>query len=164
MAKKSGFNLNPGADATLVAAATRAAMANVPKDLSGTFQAMSASYEKTMSTIGASFKQAAFNIGKIGGQAIKTALYNKQRDDKGEAHEILLEKEVVAGPKTEEQAKKDEGQPGGLITTDPSDDPVTTGGIGTVTKKTTIGDELRNIRKELFNLYLKTDPESRKRR
>ena len=30
---KGGTNLNPGADATLVAAATRAAMANVPKDL-----------------------------------------------------------------------------------------------------------------------------------
>ena len=35
MAKKSGISLNPGSDATLVAAATRAAMANVPKDLSG---------------------------------------------------------------------------------------------------------------------------------
>jgi hypothetical protein len=163
MAKKSGFNLNPGADATLVAAATKAAMANVPKDLSGTFEAMSASYEKTMSTIGASFKQAAANIGKLGAGLVNDALYNQQQINKGFPTEILVEKEIL-GPKTEEQAKEDEGQPGGLITTDPSDDPVTTGGIGTVTVKTTIGDELKNIRKELFDLYLKTDPESRKRK
>ena len=163
MAKKSGFNLNPGADATLVAAATKAAMANVPKDLSGTFEAMSASYEKTMSTIGASFKQAAVNIGKMGRKAIDTAIYNQQNINKGFSTEILIEKEIL-GPKTEEQAKEDEGQPGGLITTDPSDDPVTTGGISTGTVKTTIGDELRDIRKELFSLYLKTDPESRKRK
>jgi hypothetical protein len=163
MAKKSGMSLNPGADATLVAAATRAAMANVPKDLSGTFQAMSASYEKTMSTIGASFKQAAFNIGKMGANLVNDALYNQQQINKSSATEILVEKEIL-GPKTEEQAKEDEGQPGGLITTDPSDDPVTTGGIGTGTQKTTIGDELKNIRKELFDLYLKTDPESRKRK
>tara|TARA_R100001510_G_scaffold57506_1_gene65858 strand:+ start:101 stop:1939 length:1839 start_codon:yes stop_codon:yes gene_type:complete len=157
------FNLNPGADTTLVAAATKAAMANVPKDLSGTFEAMSASYEKTMSTIGASFKQAAFNIGKMGGQAAKTALYNRQQDNKGFAMEILVEKEIL-GPKTNEQAteasKKEEE--GALITTDPTDDP--TGGVGTNTVKTTIGDELKNIRKELFDLYLKTDPESRKRK
>ena len=31
-------NLNPGADATLVQAATNAAMANAPKDLSQMFQ------------------------------------------------------------------------------------------------------------------------------
>ena len=163
MAKKSGFNLNPGADATLVAAATRAAMANVPKDLSRTFEAMSKSYEKTMYTIGASFKQAAANIGKLGAGLVNDALYNQQQINKGFSTEILVEKEII-GPKTEEQAKEDEGQPGGLITTDPSDDPVTTGGIGTGTQKTTIGDELKNIRKELFDLYLKTDPESRKRK
>ena len=113
MAKKSGFNLNPGADATLVTAATRAAMANVPKDLSGTFEAMSASYEKTMSTIGASFKQAAANIGKLGAGLVNDALYNQQQINKGFPTEILIEKEIL-GPKTEEQAKEDEGQPGGF--------------------------------------------------
>lgn len=157
------FNLNPGADTTLVAAATKAAMANVPKDLSGTFQNMSASYEKTMSTIGTSFKQAAVNIGKMGRKAIDTAIYNQQNINKGFSTEILVEKEIL-GSKTEEQAKEvgKKEEEGALITTDPSDDP--TGGVGTTTVKTTIGDELKNIRKELFDLYLKTDPESRKRK
>ena len=94
MAKK-GISLNPGSDATLVAAATRAAMANVPKDLSGTFQAMSASYEKTMSTIGASFKQAAFNIGKMGANLANTAIYNQQNINKGYGYAVMEEKEIL---------------------------------------------------------------------
>ena len=74
MAKKSGISLNPGSDATLVAAATRAAMANVPKDLSGTFEAMSKSYEKTMSTIGASFGKLANTLGQAAGQLANDAI------------------------------------------------------------------------------------------
>ena len=74
MAKKSGFNLNPGADATLVAAATKAAMANVPKDLSGTFQAMSLSYDKAMSRIGASFGKLANTLGQAAGQLANDAI------------------------------------------------------------------------------------------
>ena len=44
MAKK-GISLNPGSDATLVAAATRAALANVPQDLSDTFEKRAESYD-----------------------------------------------------------------------------------------------------------------------
>jgi len=62
------FNLNPGSDATLVAAATRAAMANVPKDLSGTFESMAEEYGKTMREVGKSWAQVGKNLGTIGGQ------------------------------------------------------------------------------------------------
>ena len=48
-------NLNPGADATLVQAATNAAMANVPKDLSQMFQAQTENYRKTMESVGESY-------------------------------------------------------------------------------------------------------------
>ena len=52
---KGGINLNPGADATLTAAAYRAGMANVPKDLSGTFEAMAKSYDDTMQSVAESW-------------------------------------------------------------------------------------------------------------
>ena len=170
MAKKSGFNLNPGADATLVAAATKAAMANVPKDLSGTFQAMSASYEKTMSTIGASFKQAAFNIGKMGADLANTAIYNQQQINKGYPHQILVEKEITEADFEEAKEKGLIGYTGDEPGADITEEEITVNApeVKVADKKerkvTTIGDELKSIRKELFDLYLKTDPESRKRK
>ena len=153
---KGGTNLNPGADATLVAAATRAAMANVPKDLSGTFEAMSKSYADTMKTIGQVYGEAAKTLGKIGGSLVKEAIKNQSNITAGDPH--VLETEIeIQGPQTEENA----GAPGGLITTDTSDDPKPR---EKTTKKTTIGDELRGIRSELFSLSLKTDKKSRMRK
>ena len=59
MAKQSGMSLNPGADPTLVAAAYRASMANVPKDLSGTFEALATNYAATMKTVGETWAEVA---------------------------------------------------------------------------------------------------------
>ena len=59
MAKKSGGGLDPGADATIVAAAYRAGMAGVPKDLSKTFQGIATGYTKAMDKMGAGLAKAA---------------------------------------------------------------------------------------------------------
>tara|TARA_R100001443_G_scaffold117058_1_gene139709 strand:- start:1860 stop:3812 length:1953 start_codon:yes stop_codon:yes gene_type:complete len=67
------INLNPGADATLVTAAYRAAMANTPKDYSRTLQRAADSYDKTMQAQGKVFKNLASIGAKIGGDMIKTA-------------------------------------------------------------------------------------------
>jgi len=68
-------NLNPGADATLVTAATRAAMANVPKDLSQMFQAQTENYRKTMESVGKSYSSAIQTVGKVAGEAVKEAIH-----------------------------------------------------------------------------------------
>ena len=155
---KGGTNLNPGADATLVAAATRAAMANVPKDLSGTFEAMSKSYDDTMKTIGQVYSDAAKTLGKIGGSLVKEAVKNQGNITAGDS--IVLETEIeVQAPLTEEGPVKTSGL-------GPREDGSGNKDINpkTTTKKTTIGDELRAIRSELFSLSLKTDKKSRMRK
>jgi hypothetical protein len=76
-------NLNPGADATLVQAAYAAAMANVPKDLSGTFEALAKNYGETMTTIG----KAWGDVAKVGagflGEAISNSIELRQKRDLG---------------------------------------------------------------------------------
>ena len=74
-------NLNPGADQTLVAAAYRASMANVPHDLSGTFEKVAQSYAESMSTIGQAWKQVA----TIGGKALGRATNNFIQSEKKKA-------------------------------------------------------------------------------
>ena len=172
MAKKSGFNLNPGADATLVAAATRAAMANVPKDLSGTFEAMSKSYEKTMYTIGASFGKLANTLGQAAGQLANEAIqYQRNVQYSDDISAPLLDKKI-------EQVNTDDD----VVITDKfkTDENNTTfsdeKNINEITVKPgqnekveqpstmTVGDELRSIRKELFSLFLKNDKQSQARK
>ena len=80
------IDLNPGADATLVAAAYRASMANVPKDLSGTFEAMAESYQKTMQSVGQSWAEVIKVGGKLAGEAIST--YNQNEKYKAMAVNI----------------------------------------------------------------------------
>jgi hypothetical protein len=144
-------NLNPGADATLVQAATNAAMANVPKDLSGTFESMAEEYGKTMRAVGESFASVAKEVGKIGGGLVKKAIENQSNITSGDRYTLEAEIETY-GPQTKEDA-------GGIspLTSDDAKPSKTT-------KKTTIGDELRDIRKELSSLYLKTDKKSRARK
>jgi hypothetical protein len=144
-------NLNPGADATLVQAATNAAMANVPKDLSGTFESMAEEYGKTMRAVGESFASVAKEVGKIGGGLVKKAIENQSNITSGDRYTLETEIETY-GPQTKEDA-------GGIspLTSDDAKPSKTT-------KKTTIGDELRDIRKELSSLYLKTDKKSRARK
>ena len=77
----SMINLNPGADPTLVNAAYRAAMANVPKDLSRTFEALATNYANTMQTVG----QAWAGVAKIGAGYLKEAAGNFIEGKKYEA-------------------------------------------------------------------------------
>ena len=76
MAKMQGFG--GGADATLVAAATRAAYGGVPKDLSGIFNNITQSYARGMSQLGAGIAQAAQAAGAAAGTAIAEA---KKQDE-----------------------------------------------------------------------------------
>ena len=77
------INLNPGADPTLVSAAYRAAMANVPKDLSGTFEAMAKNYAVTMQTLGAVWGGVAKNITGVAKEAIDRAVEVKNYEARG---------------------------------------------------------------------------------
>ena len=158
---KGGTNLNPGADATLVQAATNAAMANVPKDLSGTFESMAEEYGKTMRAVGDSFALAAKEVGKIGGGLVKKAIENEGLINRTSNDRYAIETEIeVQAPLTEEGPVKTSGfgprvDDSGNTDTSPKKKTI---------KKTTIGDELRAIRKELSSLYLKTDNKSRARK
>lgn len=59
------IKLNQGADATIVTAATRAALAAVPQDYSRTFESVAESYEKAMASTGKMWGQLALTAGKI---------------------------------------------------------------------------------------------------
>lgn len=65
--------LNPGADATLVNAAYRAALANTPKDYSGTLESVARGYEKTMQSSAEMWKDIATVGSAIGADMIKTS-------------------------------------------------------------------------------------------
>ena len=71
MAKMQGFGGK--ADATLVAAATRAAYGGVPKDLSGIFNNIAKSYAVGISQVGAGIAQATQLAGAAAGTAIAQA-------------------------------------------------------------------------------------------
>ena len=90
---KGGINLSPGADPVLVAAATRAAMANVPKDLSGTFENLAQSYATTMQSLGQSWSNIISNVGEIGEFAVKAAMKSQGMIDKGSGHMLYREGE-----------------------------------------------------------------------
>lgn len=77
---QGGINLNPGADPTLVNAAYRAAMANVPRDLSGTFEALATNYAQTMQIVGANWANVAKVTGALASEAISTYAQNKKYD------------------------------------------------------------------------------------
>ena len=65
--------LNPGADATLVNAAYRAATANTPKDYSGALESVARGYEKTMQSSAEMWKDIATVGSAIGADMIKTS-------------------------------------------------------------------------------------------
>ena len=65
--------LNPGADATLVSVAYRAAMADTPADYSKTFERMADSYEKTMEASSNMWGNIAKLGASIGGEMMKNA-------------------------------------------------------------------------------------------
>jgi hypothetical protein len=159
---KGGTNLNPGADATLVAAATKAAMANVPKDLSGTFQAMSLTYDSAMKSIGTAFGEAAKNIGKIGGQLALEAADKISLMNYGKTVDIdILDKEVENLDSNTE--KKSES--GDVYNPEQGETLLEDVDIkATKVKTETFADRIRTIRKDLSRLYAKSDPASQKRK
>ena len=75
MAKMQGFGGK--ADATLVAAATRAAFANVPKDLSGIFNNMADAYTKGMNQLATGVATAGLGIAS----AVSTARAEAKKQD-----------------------------------------------------------------------------------
>jgi hypothetical protein len=75
MAKMQGFGGK--ADATLVAAATRAAFANVPKDLSGVFNNMADAYAKGMNQLATGVAAAGLGIAS----AVSTARAEAKKQD-----------------------------------------------------------------------------------
>ena len=67
------INLNPGADATLVTAATRAGLAGAPADYSTTFENVAKSYEKTMEAQGEMWKNIGNVVGIVGADMVANA-------------------------------------------------------------------------------------------
>ena len=65
--------LNPGADATLVGVAYRAAMANTPADYSDTLERAADSYAKTMEASSEMWSKIAKVGAKLGGEMVKNA-------------------------------------------------------------------------------------------
>ena len=65
--------LNPGADATLVSVAYRAAAASAPSDYSGTFEKVAEGYEKTMEASSNMWGNIAKVGAAIGGEMMKNA-------------------------------------------------------------------------------------------
>ena len=76
-------NLNPGADATLVQAATNAAMANVPKDLSQMFQAQTENYRKTMESVGESYGKMISTVAAVAAPFAKEAIQRQKMTNFG---------------------------------------------------------------------------------
>ena len=150
--------LNPGADATLVAAAYRSAMANVPKDLSRTFEALARSYDNTMQSVATSWSSTIKDVTALSAPLIKTAIKNNITMGGAAAESYLMDREIAPIGPTEE---KDTGKPGWMLTTDPSDDPT---GPTPSSKPISIADKLREIRGGLKGLWFKTDKASRIKR
>lgn len=158
---KGGINLNPGADATLVAAATKAAMANVPHDLSGTFEAMAKSYDETMKSVAESWSSVIEKVAPLAVDMVKNAIKKDSLETQYGSN--LLNRPASFGDEgilsKEEWTEQNK-------TTDPSAD------IGTYDEylgdspdtKISVSELLTNIRDEKKSLWGKNDPASKKRR
>ena len=153
------FNLNPGADATLVAAAYRAGMANVPKDISGTFESLAESYDATMKSLGESFSNVIEKVGPLAVSMVKNAIKKDSLETKYKGDMInrpanFGDEGVLSEEDWEEQNKM----------TDPSSDKGTYQEyLDSVGTKMSIGDLFTNIRDEERILKGKNDPKSKKR-
>jgi len=165
------MSLNPGADATLVAAATKAAMANVPQDLSKQFESLAQSYDDSMQAIATAADKIAGKLVPLAANMVKDAIKERQTETKSFKHAF---KYKVDDMRHKDFTKKTEGAPGWSVTTDDKDDPTVEITEGPETKKqseetereveTTIGDELVRIRKERRKLWGKTDRASKIKR
>ena len=129
-------NLNPGADKTLVQAAYAASMANVPKDLSGTFETLSENYAETMKTVSEQWGEAIKTTSGLAKIAINGAIaHNQQMGALGDYNVMSS----YANLNTNSVAGDGDG------------------------KYTTLGDEFRRIRNEIWQSR-KEDPFGREGR
>ena len=188
---KGGINLNPGADPTLTAAAYRAGMANVPKDLSGTYEKLAESYDKTMRSIAASWSGVIKDVSSLAATAISKAIKNRQEETEAHAYDMIspdisklsedkraeigtyedYTKDVKGGEKGY-QKYRDEEIGTGVKDTNILSKEDWEKGQGILSKKEweelnlqntplNLGEELVEIRKNLRGLFLKTDKDSR---
>ena len=190
---KGGINLNPGADATLTAAAYRAGMANVPKDLSGTFEAMAKSYDDTMQSVAESWSTVIEKVVPLAEQMVKTAIKRRgqEKDLRGIIKPAKYGEEGVLSEEEWTKMNKGEG-PGQTVWEEGApavynDDgsvareaipPKTewqgsadTGDVGTYAEyldslgeEMSIHDMFTNIRNEQKSLWGKNDPKSKERK
>ena len=108
---KGGINLNPGADATLVVAATRAGLAKTPADYSKTFENVAKSYEKTMEAQSQMWKDIGNVVGVIGADMVANAQEWNNYKDVGEENAAYLVNELEIN----KQAQKDLGLLPGIL-------------------------------------------------
>ena len=82
------FRSSMKADDSLVQGAYRAAMAGVPKDLSGTFESISDSYAQAMDKLGAGLAKVGEVVGRVGGNLVGKMVERRNlRDAAGDVNE-----------------------------------------------------------------------------
>lgn len=81
--------LSPTADATLVDAAYKAAMGNVPTDMGADFRAMAAGYETSMARVGEAYAEMGKVAGELAKGAYDAAVENRKMDALGRAYDDL---------------------------------------------------------------------------
>ncbi len=201
------MNMDIRADQSLVAAAYRMGMANVPKDLSRTFEKMAESYDRTMKQVAATWSEVGQSVGELGLQAAKKAIKNENLNIKGDNYMVYRDEENQIITETQIDDRYDKYVEGQKTDVKPKEilefkdwvlqDPVKRQGGDAKSQyenykleieksnkvetkpvlskdewmkqqskiqPVTIGNELRNIRKDLRKLWGKTDAGSRKKR
>ncbi len=128
------------ADATLVQAATKAAMANVPHDLSRIHERMSRSHAQTMRAIGKAWSDGITAVAAVGGQLIEQAKKRK-------INENLIDSWM--GP----QQNLEEGDTTPTSSLDYTDKD----GNKEIIQTRTIRGQIKNIRKEILGIKRNKD-------
>ena len=170
------MSLNPGADATLVAAATKAAMANVPQDLSKQFESLAESYDASMQSIAEAADKIAGKLVPLAANMIKKAIKRQGQRDQYGSNMILrpveMEREAKEGDEgviSREDFDKDQAfdkkYMSNYFTGTYEDYLKTVPKVKyQVEEEISVHDMLTSIRNEQISLKGKNDPDSKKRR
>ena len=140
------------ADATLVQAATKAAMAGVPADMSRLYQHMSRSHERAMARMGQSFKKAISAAGDAASSLIEKARERKKDVENVDTYENNFDFNI------KEQEVKDPSE--SPLSMPPSPPPPQTYSITNVNgneediETKTLQEQLEDIRKEKLSISL----------
>ena len=136
------------ADSTLVQAATKAAMAGVPANLSRVHERMARSHRRTMESLGRTFKEVTSAAAKAGGELAKVAMQNKKNINTTEEWtnpQVVEEKQdsvsdsILISPLSKKSLPKEYS----LIDNNGKEEVITT---------KTISEQLNDIRKEKISL------------